>query len=340
MFKMNDFFCGAGGMGLGFQQAGIDVVKAWDFNAGAVERYRRNVGDHVEQADIRNMTWRDVPAARIWTMGFPCQDLSRNGSMKGLIDGDRSKMFFEVMRLLDETFANSYWDMPDIIVAENVLDLRPYLPILEEEYNKRGYKMYYRLMNTKFWGVPQNRKRYFVVGVREDIEAEFEFPEEGTDITVPLAAILEPEENIDPALYVDFEKKFPNLIYSCPGDFLIVKQATKRGFDYAFPGDAINVAFPTSKTRRGRVGKGVAQTLLTGKEQLVVMPDLRVRYFTTRETARLQGFPDHCEFGVGAHKQLGNAVTVNVAKAIAEKIKSFLEDHAPDRVHFKKAIQD
>lgn len=328
MLRVNDFFCGAGGMGLGFKEAGFEIAGAWDFDAEAVATYAENVGDHVGLLDITKMKWSDVPAADVWTYGFPCQDLSKAGNMAGIHEGKRSRLFFEVMRLLDETAENNPSNMPPVIMAENVEQLRKYIPVLEEEYQKRGYKCYYRLFTSKYWGVPQNRKRYFVVGVRDDIDAEFEFPEESEQIATTLADILEPETEVDPALYVDYETKFPELIYSCPGDFLIVKQATKRGFDYAFPGDAINVAFPTSKTRRGRVGRQVAQTILTGREQCVVLDDLRIRYLTTRETARLQGFPDSYRFGKGAQKQLGNAVTVNVARALADQIKSFLHEHA------------
>lgn len=321
--KTNDFFCGAGGMGLGFKNAGFEIVGSWDWKELQVNNYKKNVGDHAEVMDINEMTWEDVPGADVWTYGFPCQDLSRAGAMAGLLEGKRSGLFFEVMRLLDETKENAPERMPDIILAENVEDLRKYLPVMQEEYEKRGYKFYYQLFNSKFWGVPQNRKRFFVLGVREGIEKEFEFPEQKEEITVTLKDILEPEVN--PSLFIEVDYK--DLVYSVPADFLIVKQATKKGFDLAFPGDSINIAFPTSTTRRGRIGKQVAQTLLTGKEQVVVLDDMRVRHFSERETARIQGFPDSYEF-IGTHSEvqqlMGNAVTVNVAEAIANKIKEFL----------------
>lgn len=99
---VNDFFCGAGGMGLGFKQAGFTIAGAWDFDKFAVATYNANVGNHVQQKDIREMTYLDVPQATVWTFGFPCQDLSVAGKMAGLYEGKRSGLFFEVMRLLDE----------------------------------------------------------------------------------------------------------------------------------------------------------------------------------------------------------------------------------------------
>lgn len=315
-------------MGLGFKNAGFEIVGAWDWLDNQVDHYRKNVGDHVKKMDINIMKWDDVPTANVWTYGFPCQDLSRAGKMDGLLEGKRSGLFFEVMRLLDETAEHNPDNLPDIIMAENVEDLRKYLPILEDEYGQRGYKFYSKLCNSKFWGVAQNRKRFFVVGVKESIDTgSFDFPEQIEEVTVTLRDILEPE--VDESLFVNLDEKFKELIFRGPSDCLIVKQATIKGFDLAFAGDAVNIAFPTSKTRRGRIGKQVAQTLLTGREQVVVLDDLRVRYFSTRETARLQGFPDSYEFfGTASEAQqlMGNAVTVNVAEAMATAIQKHIRE--------------
>lgn len=130
MYTLNDFFCGCGGIGIGFQDAGFGIAKAWDFDKYAVQSYTENVGDHVEQTDIKTMTIDDVPQATAWAFGFPCQDLSVAGNQAGMemecnscgttwkldtdnqkcpncesVDfkaGNRSGLFFEIMRLLDE----------------------------------------------------------------------------------------------------------------------------------------------------------------------------------------------------------------------------------------------
>lgn len=135
MHTLNDFFCGCGGIGVGFKDAGFEIVGAWDFNEFAVQTYKENVGDHVQQADITQMTINDVPKADVWAFGFPCQDLSVAGNQKGIVlackgcgatwkvdtenysetgnvcptcgstdykAASRSGLFFEIMRLLDE----------------------------------------------------------------------------------------------------------------------------------------------------------------------------------------------------------------------------------------------
>lgn len=84
MYTLNDFFCGCGGLGLGFQNAGFKIVGAWDFDKYAVATYRENVGDHVVQADIQKMCIEDVPKADVWAFGFPCQDLSVAGKQAGI----------------------------------------------------------------------------------------------------------------------------------------------------------------------------------------------------------------------------------------------------------------
>lgn len=408
--KLNDLFCGAGGMGLGFQFAGFDIVGSWDFDKYAVESYAHNVSNDVKQRDISEMTWEELPKADVWTFGFPCQDLSVAGKMAGLFEGKRSGLFFEVMRLLDESKEQDIQRLPKVIMAENVKGLKPYLDVLKEEYQKRGYKMYHMLFNSKFWGVPQNRERYFVVGVHESIEKEFEFPIQQTDFIPKLSSVLESE--VDEKYYIDDLKAAKIIEQAVEG--LKVKQATKKGYDIAVDGDSINISHPNNKTRRGRVGKQVAQTLLTGSEQVVVLenepkiemlglldikgnetvrrvydpeglsPTLttsegghrqpkiltvgnvnpsgkgmngnvfdskglshtlttnkgegikvkenyRVRKLTPREYARLQGFPDTYEQIVSNsqfYKQMGNAVTVNVAHAIALQIKEFLDDQS------------
>ena len=99
---VNDFFCGCGGMGVGFLNAGYKIAGAWDFDKYAVQSYDHNVGHHVKQADIKEMTWQDVPFAHVWAFGFPCQDLSVAGKQAGLLlkcqDCDSDFAIFEPRR--------------------------------------------------------------------------------------------------------------------------------------------------------------------------------------------------------------------------------------------------
>jgi len=195
---VDDGFCGGGGLGLGLTQAGLQVIDAWDFDKNAVVSYMANLGDHVRQADITKMGWQDKKKADIWAFGFPCQDLSVAGLRKGLYEGSRSTLFFEQMRILDEVIENAPDKIPSILLAENVKGLKKYLPSLEAEFSKRGYKMYVQLYNSKYWDVAQNRERYFIVASK--LDKPFIFPEEQHEYVPRLSEFLETE--VDGKYYV------------------------------------------------------------------------------------------------------------------------------------------
>ena len=236
MYTLNDFFCGCGGLGLGFQNAGFKIVGAWDFDKYAVATYRENVGDHVVQADIQKMCIEDVPKADVWAFGFPCQDLSVAGKQAGIklecadcgtvweVSAEtyseenlcpgcggtnhraatRSGMFFEIMRLLAEAREREPEKIPKVLVAENVKALRKLLPVLEAEYGKAGYKCHAQLFNSKYWGVPQNRERYIVVGTLDSLPDTYTYPEEQHDYVPKLSTIL--EADVDDKFYIADEK--------------------------------------------------------------------------------------------------------------------------------------
>jgi len=199
MPKVIDMFCGGGGMGLAFQLEGYEIPLAFDFDKFCVETYRANVGDHVKQIDITKLTAMELPYADVWTFGFPCQDLSIAGKQAGLFEGKRSGLFFEVMRLLDESTGR-----PKMLLAENVKGLKPYLPVLEQEFKARGYRMYVNVFNSKYWDVPQNRERYYVVGVRDDVAGDFVYPTEQHESVPKLSTVL--ETDVAEKYYISDEK--------------------------------------------------------------------------------------------------------------------------------------
>jgi len=237
ILRENDFFCGAGGMGLGFKQAGFRVAGAWDFDKFAVQSYSHNVSPKVKQADVTLMNYKDVPYADVWTFGAPCQAYSIAGEKLGMtfkctsceheeiFDGEliidqntncsecgeksnpkdpRGIIFFHIMRLLKETKENIPENLPPIIMLENVKGVKKFLGVFEKEYAKRGYKMYHTLYNSKYQGVPQNRERYFVIGVHESIEKEFVFKEQQTDFVPKLSSVL--EKDVPEKFYMNAEK--------------------------------------------------------------------------------------------------------------------------------------
>ena len=232
-YTINDFFCGAGGVALGFLNAGFKVKWACDFDKHCVKTYRHNVGDWVVEADVTKLKYNDVPKADGWAFGFPCQDLSVAGQQAGFVFrckdcGEewvygalkqykscpkcnsenysavtRSACFFEIMRLLDETKANAPENYPTFLLAENVKGLRPYIPALENELASRGFDVYIQLYNSKYFNVPQNRERYYIVAIKKGHPA-FTFPEEQHEYVPKLSSALDKE--VDEKYYIPDEK--------------------------------------------------------------------------------------------------------------------------------------
>lgn len=243
-YTVNDFFCGAGGVAVGLLNAGFDVIWACDFDTHCVKTYQHNVGDWVKEADVTKMHYNDVPKADGWAFGFPCQDLSVAGKQAGFVFRcidcgtewkheseahspvcpkcgaehfsavTRSACFYEIMRLLDETRQNAPENLPSFLLAENVKGLKPYIPTLVEELKKRGYTASVQLYNSKYWNVPQNRERYYIVATMEEM-GRFEFPEEQHDFVPKLSTALDKE--VDEKYYIPDEKAYS-----------IILQALKR----------------------------------------------------------------------------------------------------------------
>lgn len=165
--KFLDFFAGIGGFRSGFEQAGMKCVGYCEFDKYARLSYQAMYDTSLEwtATDIRDVQGKDLPKADIWTFGFPCQDISIAGKQKGLQEGQRSRLFFEIMRLLDEAKENR----PQWIIAENVKNLLSidkgwgFYSVLSEMVS-RGFSVEWRVFNSKAYGVPQNRERVFVVG--------------------------------------------------------------------------------------------------------------------------------------------------------------------------------
>lgn len=208
------------------------------------------------------------------TYGFPCQDISNAGKQRGFIDEEgnrtRSGLFFEALRIIEEF-------QPRFAIAENVKALtskkftEEFKTVLES-LEEAGYNNYWQVLNAKDYGIPQNRERVFIISIRKDIDKGFTFP-----TPIPLKLRLKDllEDEVDERFYLSDEvvSKIANVPYKNTTCLLKkqAKEATKKGYAEAHPGDSINLEQPNSKTRRGRVGVGVAQTLTTSCNQAVVL---------------------------------------------------------------------
>ena len=316
------------------------------------------VPESMNFGDITKINENELPKdIDLVTYGFPCQDISNAGKMAGLFDEEgkrtRSGLFFDALRIIKET-------QPRIAIAENVKNLtskkfKEQFDIVLNSLEDSGYNNYWKVLNATDHNIPQNRERVFIVSVRKDVDTGiFSFPQK-TKLQLRLGDILETEVDekfyISPALLEGFIRRkrineekgngfgfcvkdkneiSPTITaryYKDGAECLIVREATKKGYSEATTGDSINLEHPKSKTRRGRVGRGVAQTITTSPQQAVVKNNLQLRKLTPKECFRLMGFDDN-DFQAAAsfnsntqlYKQAENSIVVPVLEAIFKEL--------------------
>jgi DNA (cytosine-5)-methyltransferase 1 len=175
-----DFFAGIGGIRLGLEQAGHKCVGFCEFDKYARTAYKAmyDTEGEWENHDVRTVKPYDVPTADLWCFGFPCQDISVAGKQKGLQEGERSGLFYEIMRLLA---GRRQEDRPRWLLVENVKNLLSIgngfdFARLLCEVGGYGYSLQWDTLNSKDYGVPQNRERVFIVGYLGNIRGREVFP--------------------------------------------------------------------------------------------------------------------------------------------------------------------
>ena len=379
--KFLDLFAGIGGFRLGMESAGHECVGFCEIDKYARASYKaiHNTKGEIELHDITRVTdesIRGFGSVDVICGGFPCQAFSIAGNRRGFED-TRGTLFFEIAR-----FASIL--RPKYLFLENVKGLLNHengvtFETIISTLDELGYNVEWQVLNSKNFGVPQNRERVFIIGHLRGERTRNVFPISGENQPTSSQSVVK-IGNVNPsgngmngevyqadglaltlttnkgegqkiAIKSNTIKQFgvlqPNfnqcgVVYETDGiaptirayqggglePKIRVKEATSKGYAEAEVGDSVNLSHPNSKTRRGRVGKQVANTLLTGESQGVIEPDFRIRKLTPRECWRLQGFPDwafdkaqEVNSNSQLYKQAGNSVTVNVIAAIAKELK-------------------
>lgn len=339
-----DMFSGIGGFRAGLERTGgFSCIGHCEIDKNAEKAYRavHNVKENeVFYEDARTINPKKMPDFDLLCAGFPCQSFSIAGKRRGFDDA-RGTLFFEIARLARAK-------RPLYLLLENVPGLlsqnkgRTFTTILST-LNDLGYSIEWQVLNSKDFGVPQSRKRVYIVGYLDPGCAGKILPiRESNPETLKLLI----NGRQDPRVYSPTGVSRTLLAGSggpggrtglyAVGDFnrttgtvLMIKEATKSGKKRAYPGDSVDLSFSGFNTRRGRVGRGIAHTLSTSSTQGVVTGSLRIRRLTPRECFRLQGFSEEqidkllsIDSDTQAYKQAGNAVTVNVVHALGLRLES------------------
>lgn len=329
-YKMIDLFAGIGGIRLGFERAfgnKAETVFASEIDYYAIKTYENNfANDFNVSGDITEIAARDVPPFDICLAGFPCQAFSIAGRKKGFADeyygNYRGTLFREVVRICD-------YHKPKVIFCENVKGLVIHdkgetFKTICAAFADIGYTVYFKILNSKDFGLAQNRERVYIVCFREDInDLPFIFPKP-TKRKGKLSDILE-------------EAPIPSKYYLSETYLETLRRHKKRHED---AGNGFGFIIRDLSGVAGALvcgGMGREKNLIVDSRPHSMEPMTKikgsinkedVRKMTPREWARLQGFPDDFIFSSAdtqIYKQLGNTVSVNVVEAVAKQIKKVLK---------------
>ncbi len=305
-FSFIDLFAGIGGIRLGFEAVGGNCVFSSEWDADAAKTYEANFGEK-PFGDITKIAPESIPDFDILLAGFPCQPFSIIGAKEGFNHETQGTLFFNIEEILKEK-------KPKAFMLENVRNLTAHdkgrtFKIILEHLQAIGYNVFYKVLNALDYGVPQKRERIFIVGFRNHY-VNFTFPEPlPPSKRCHIRDILEPEEDLDPKLYVRQSIRESRLSRLKEPDF---------PKPYISHENVAGTITPHSYSCALRAGAS-ANYLLINDE----------RRPSEREMLRIQGFPDSFKIVVPYSKikcQTGNSVAVPVIKAVANQmVKAMLE---------------
>jgi len=264
--KLLDLFSGIGGFHLGLERAGFEVESYFsEIDKYAIQVYQNNFKEAKYVGSVTDVRREQLPRIDAITFGSPCQDFSLAGKRKGM-GGERSSLITEAIRLITEC-------RPRFFIWENVKGTfssnngADFWAIIQAFANIGGYRLEWQLLNTK-WFLPQNRERIYLVGYIANGSGGQVFPirESSTKNNI----LQGQSTNTITARYAGQGQGTYLVESKLNAKEIKVKSATSTGYEVAQEGDSINYSVPSSKTRRGRVGKGIASTLDTACNQAVL----------------------------------------------------------------------
>lgn len=328
--KLVSLFSGCGGLDKGFEDAGYKRVWANDFDPDAQAVFRLNLGE-IDGRDITQVPVEDIPECDIITAGFPCQPFSNAGNRRGVYD-ERGELYLECLRIIESKH-------PRAVLFENVKGLlsskhqsgKKLIDVIKSDLENLGYQVNYKVVNASDYGVPQNRERMILVGLREDVGKTFEFPSVQEDKSkLTLRNILDvPPGTPNQDAYWPYSPQAQNMIEQIP----------EGGSWKSIPYEKLSPRFqrirdnmkryhaPNFYRRFSRDEINGTITASAQPENCGITHPTQNRRYTIREIARIQTFPDDFVFIdktpkdiVAMYKVIGNAVPCHLAEVIASAI--------------------
>lgn len=320
------FFCGCGGSDLGilgdfdylnqhYAKLPIEINYAVDFDKFAVQTYNANFSHKAVCEDIKNVSTKDIPNFDILIGGFPCQSFSTVNPTKDTNDA-RANLYKELVRVLTAK-------KPKFFICENVKGLMTLqkgeiLRKVISDFESVGYHVVYKLLLASDYGIPQRRERVFIVGIRNDIPLQYQFPEAThTQYPTQNKKLWNPLKSVVKNLAIDEDKYY--FSQRAVEGMKNAKNNMKRGLFQDLDGQCLTITSHLAKV-----------SLNSRDPVLLVNADKELyRRFTPKEASGIQSFPESFVFPVSeiqAYKQIGNAIPPvlmwHVAKSLTDLINT------------------
>lgn len=301
------FFSGIGGIDIGFEEQGFEVVFANEIDSYACQLYNQNFTVKAKCQDIRDININEIPTFDVLLAGFPCQPFSIAGNQKGFSDKEKGNLFFELERIYKEK-------KPKVIFLENVKNLMNHdfgktLQVMVLSLREAGYKVKYQVCNScEYTDIPQSRERIYIVAfLEEDAYDKFKFPDKDVS-TGEIKHFLETTK-IDDCFFYTKKVKFYNKLKEG-----IVKENTIYQWRRSYVRENTKGLCPTLTANMGTGGNNVP----------IILTKEGIRKLTPRECLNLQGFPAYYNIKGLAnsrlYKHIGNSVVVPMVSRIAKEI--------------------
>ena len=323
--KIISLFAGAGGLDLGFEKAGFKTAFANEYDKTIWATFRANFPNaHLDTRSIVHVPETDLPQADGLIGGPPCQSWSEAGAHRGIED-QRGQLFFEYIRILKHV-------EPKFFLAENVSGIlssrhRSAFESILDRFKSLGYNVKYKMLRTSDFGVPQDRDRVIIVGIREDLGREFEFPQPiGNAPTLhdAIGEMPKPKANKSLSAKVD-HPEVANHEYLVGGfsSMFMSRNRVRTWSEQSFTiqAGARHAPIHPSAPRMEKVRQDEFR-FIPGQES-------KYRRMSVRECARIQTFPDTHQFCydriIDGYKMIGNAVPVELAYHLAKQLMETLK---------------
>ena len=311
--RVASFFTGAGGIDVGFEQAGFNTVFANEIDTYPAEIFKANFDCPLVIDDIKNINPDDLPEFDVLLAGFPCQAFSVAGYRKGFAD-ERGNLFFEVMRIVESR-------KPKIVFLENVKNLVGHdkgntFRVILDALKQNDYYVKYQVLNTMTHGnVPQNRERIYVVAfLDESVANRFMFPDP-IPLETKLSDVIDFKSKLDDKYYYTADKyNFYDKLEES-----MINEDTVYQWRRVYVRENKSNVCPTLTANMGTGGHNVP----------LIKTKTGIRKLTPHECFNLQGFPQDFELpeklsNGRLYKAAGNSVSVPVVRRIAQQIREAL----------------